>query len=300
MIRSGAASIPAFFFFALAAVGTAQAPTGNIPSTLTLSSSTKIEVAAVRPLWSTSAAAGSQLYAKTTFPVVADGHVVIPPGTYVAGTIEKLTRPTWHSNRAEIEVLFTQIIFANGYVVSLPALPSTATTASPANAPTLINVSVQVSSSDDVLLDNGAPIEITLAAPLALNAQQVAAAEPLSHAPVPGDFKSASLCRPIPGSPGTPGTPGTVIPGTPGTPSTVIPGGPGMPPTVIPGTPGTPDTVIPGTPGTPGFPGRSCPAPPMVISSTPVNIPANTSTPVNAPPNANSSSSQTPPPAATR
>jgi hypothetical protein len=273
----------AFFFPALTSVHVAQAQAAAGSGTMqniTLSSGTRIEVVMIRPLWANAAAPGSQLYGQTTFPVVAGDRVAIPAGTYVEGTVQKLTRPTRRSNRAEIEVLFTQIIFANGYVVPLPAMQTAqagAAAVATDNAPALVNVAVQVSTSNDLLLDNGAPIEITLGAPLILKAQQAAAAAPLSHAPDPGQFKSATLCRPtagIPGTPGTPGTPDTVIPGTPGTPSTVIPGGPGMPDTVIPGTPGTPDTVIPGTPGTPGtpdFPGRSCPAPPMVISSTPVN-----------------------------
>jgi hypothetical protein len=81
-----------------------------------------------------------------------------------------------------------------------------------------------------------------------------------AHEQLP-QFKSATLCRPIPG---TPGSPDTVIPGTPGTPPTVIPGGPGMPDTVIPGIPGTPSTTIPGSPGTPG---TVCPGPPVVTSN---------------------------------
>ncbi len=276
MTRSRFASTLTFLILALAMVGDAQAPAAATSSTLTLPSGTKIEVAVVQPLWANLAAPGAQLYAQTTFPVVAEDRVAIPAGTYVEGTIEKLTRPTRRTNRAVIEVLFTQIVFANNYVAALPALPTgeadgTAGGAQNGPAPSLIDITVQVSTSNDVLLDNGAPIEITLAAPLALDASQESTAAPLSHAPVPGQFKSASLCRPIPGSPGTPGTADTVIPGTPGTPDTVIPGGPGMPDTVIPGTPATPATVIPGTPGTPGFSGRPCPAPPMVISSTLVN-----------------------------
>lgn len=267
------------------------APTAG--SALTLPAGTLIDAAVVRPLWSKLAAPGAGIYAQTTFPVTVDGRIAIPPGTYVEGTIEKLTRPTRRSQRAVIEVLFTQIVFANGYVALLPPLPAGANgvaaaeapihssagpSASPsagsANAPSLIDVTIQATTSNDLLLDNGAAIDVTLAAPLTLEAAQVAAAAPLSRAPQPGQFKSASLCVPIPGSPGTPGTPGTpdtVIPGTPGTPDTVIPGSDGMPDTVIPGTPATPDTVIPGspgTPGTPGFPGYSCPAPPMVISCT--------------------------------
>ena len=192
-----------------------------------------------------------------------------------------MTKPTRRSNRAEIDVLFTQMIFADGYVVPLPGDPGVTGTASPAGSlggstETQIAITIQAATANDLLLDNGADIEMTLGAPLALNAMQIAEAVPLSHVPQPGQFKSATQCRNTPGylgSPGTPGTPDTVIPGNPGTPSTTIPGGPGMPDITIPGTPATPDTVIPGTPGTPGtpdIPGYTCPAAPMVVSCVPV------------------------------
>jgi hypothetical protein len=125
---------------------------------------------------------------------------------------------------------------------------------------------VQVSPASDVLLDNGTQIEMTLQIPLRLSAASVAeAARRFNPASLP-QFKSATQCRP---TPGTPGTSDTVIPGSPGTPGTpdiVIPGAPGTPDTVIPGIPatsGTPATVIPGSPGTPGF---SCPGPPLATS----------------------------------
>jgi hypothetical protein len=140
-----------------------------------------------------------------------------------------------------------------------------------------------VTPANDLLLDNGAEVEMTLGAPLQLNAKQVAQSIPLSRLPQPGQLKSATTCRNVPGSPGTQGTSDTVIPGSPGTPDTVIPRGPGMPDTVIPGTPATPDTVIPGSPGTSGTPDYICPATPLVISSTPVNNqPTQSSQPVAA------------------
>ena len=282
------AIVPGAAWIVSPAVARPQSPPSGPPSAITLPIGTKIEVALIRPLWSKTAAPGEQIYAQTTFPVAVQNRIAISPGTFVLGTLERLTRPGRHANRAELRVLFTEIIFANGYVVTLPALgvsvPGSSAGAQPApqdSAASLIDVSVQVTARNDLLLDNGAQIEVTLGAPLQLDARQTAAAAPLSRPPAPGQFKSATMCRPVPATPGTPGTPGTpdtVIPGTPGTPDTVIPGGPGMPDTVIPGTPGTPDTVIPGTPGTPGTPGFSgvsCPAPPFVLSSKPVNAPAN-------------------------
>ena len=251
-----------------------------------LPAGTKVELAVTNPVWSRTAKPGDPLYMQTTFPVLAGDGLAIPAGTYVEGTIESVDLPTRKSSRAEIQILFTKIVFADGYVIVLPDLTATGTpavalgqasAASPevANSPpplTAARVTIEVSRANDLLLDNGAQLEMTLGAPLSLDSKLVAASIPLTQAPQPGKFKSATLCRPTPGSPGSPGTPDTVIPGSPGTPSTTIPGGPGMPDITIPGTPATPDTVIPGSPGTPGTSGTTCPAAPIVVSSVPVTL----------------------------
>jgi hypothetical protein len=155
--------------------------------------------------------------------------------------------------------IFTKIIFANGYTVELagpqnlsagqpPTSPASAEPGTPPAPPDDViaavgNAYVLVSSQSDVLLDNGSHIDMVFQVPLQLDAANVAAAVRQSSPALLAQLKSATRCRPIPG---TPGTPDTVIPGTPGTP--------GTPPTVIPGGPGMPDIVIPGTPGTPGTP----------------------------------------------
>jgi len=253
-------------------------------SSITLPPGTKIQLAVVRPVWAISAKAGDPFYAQVSFPAVAGDRVAIPAGAYVLGTIEDVTRPKRRTNCAEIDVLFTKIIFANGYAVELagaavsaaaaPAATTAPQTSAPAGAQ--IAIKVQVSTANDLLLDNGAQVEMTLEAPVTLDASKVAVDLRLERPPQSQLFHSATRCRSIPGTPGTlgtPGTPDTVIPGSPGTPDTVVPGGPGMPDTVIPGTPATPPTVIPGSPGTPGAPGTpgiACPPAPLVISSAPI------------------------------
>lgn len=248
-----------------------------------LPAGTRVELAVTNPVWAGTAKLGETLYTQTTFPVLAGDRLAIPAGTYVQGTIESITLPTRETSRAEVDILFTKVIFAGGYVIALPGLTATGMTVAAAGqgggastdgapVPTAARVTIEVSRANDLLLDNGAQLEMTLGAPVPLDSNLVAAAIPLTQAPQPGKFKSATLCRPIPGSPGSPGTPDTVIPGSPGTPSTTIPGGPGMPDITIPGTPATPDTVIPGSPGTPGTPGTTCPIAPIVVSSVPITL----------------------------
>lgn len=253
------------------------------PASITIPTGTKVELVVTRPEWAQSAKDGDTVYAQTSFPVVAGGSMAIPAGTYVEGTIEGVTRPTRKLNHAGIEVLFTKIVFANGYTVELPG-GANATQTPPAQGETLIAITIQVAAANDLLLDNGAEVEMTLGAALELDAKQVAQSIPLSRVPAPGQLQSATLCRDIPGSPGSPGTPDTVIPGSPGTPDITISQGPDLPDITIPGTPATPDTVIPGSPGTPGDAGYTCPAKPLVISCAPVvtNQPTQNAQPVAA------------------
>jgi len=260
--------------------GQTQAKSSTSKAKIIIPAGTTVSLALTEPILAKSAKAGDSVYAEAAFPVAVNNQMAIPVGTYVQGQIDTLARPGWFSPHAEFQIHFTKIIFTNGYTVelagprsvdagakaALPASPGAGTPPPPASdvVAAVATPYVLVSSANDVLLDNGAQIEMVLQIPLRLNAAKVAAAARQSNsAPLP-QIKSATRCRPIPG---TPGTPGTIIPGTPatpGSPPTVIPGGPGMPDTVIPGTPGTPgtpDTVIPGSPGTPYVP---CPSGPVV------------------------------------
>jgi len=246
-------------------------------STITIPAGTRIVLALTSPVWAKSGKPGDSLYLSAAFPVVVNNEIAIPPGTYAQGELDTLTRPNRRSSRAEFQIHFTKLIFANGYTVLLPSISldtssshSQSETGDDATLPqapiAIATVYVDVSSRSDILLDKGTQIEMVLQGALSLDANSVMAAarrtKPLQIAVV----KSATLCRPIPGTPGTSDTVIPGIPGTMGTPDTVIPGGPGMPDTVIPGipaTPGTPPTIIPGSPGTPGI---VCPAPPVVLS----------------------------------
>lgn len=226
-----------------------------VARTITIPPGTKVTLALTSPIWAKTVNAGDAVYAVTSFPVVIQGTMLIPPGTYVLGQIDSVTKPGWKSPRAQFQMHFIKIIFSNGYTLELADAPAQAATAT---------VHVDVTARNDVLLDNGGQFDMTMQTPLPLDANRIADAVRRSRPLSIGPARSASLCRLIPA---TPGTPDTVIPGTPGTPGTpdiTIPG-PNGTSTTIPGsppTPGTPDIVIPGTPGTPAIP---CPAPPAVL-----------------------------------
>src|SRR5690242_7072107 len=201
------------------------------PATIDVPAGTRITLLLVDPVWAKTVKARDAIYAITAFPVVSNGTMAIPPGTYVLGEIDAVTKPSWKDAHALFQMHFSKIIFANGYTRVLESAPLQAASAT---------VHVQVSSRNDVLLDNGTQFDMILQTPLALDANGVAQAVRRSLPLKFGATKSASMCRPIPA---TPGTSDTVIPGTPPTP--------GTPDIVIPGPNGT-TTTIPGSPGTPG------------------------------------------------
>jgi hypothetical protein len=256
----------------------------NQKSTITVPAGTKVALALTNPIWAKTAKVGDSVHAATAFPVAVGNNMAIPPGTYVEGRIDALKRPSWLSPHAEFQMHFTKLVFANGYTVELPDViekVGTASSQGPANKATafqpagdagagasaaaeieaaVARVYVEVTSRNDILLDNGAPIEMLLQSPLSLEADFVAAAVSRSKPLQIGPSKSSTRCVP---TAGTPGTPDTVIPGSPGTSDTVIQGAPGTPDIVVPGIPATPPTVIPGTPG---FAGTACPGPPIVTS----------------------------------
>ena len=261
-----------------AAGGTAQsldsAQTQQTTSThapLVVPAGTEVPIVVTRPVHAKrdnmqGARVQDALFAQTSFPVVIGGRMAIPAGTYVEGEILSLTEPTRKVSQSKMRVRFTGLVYANGYTVPLGRDGSDADT---------MDVTVHVTTANDLLLDNGAQMDLTLTSPVTLDAKTVRAAIPLSKTPKPGSLVSATTCRPTPGTPGTPGMPGTadtIIPGNPGTPDMVTINPDGST-TTTPGIPATPTTVIPGSPGTPGdpgMPGTVCPAQPKVILSVPV------------------------------
>jgi len=106
---------------------------------------------------------------------------------------------------------------------------------------------VLVGTSHHFFLDVGAPLEMTLQRPLALQGDQVAGAihdatvHPAPQQPIaPRPYFPPPLATGTCWTSGTPGTPGYDIPGTP-----AVNGVPGSPPIHVAGTPGTAPTPYP-------------------------------------------------------
>jgi hypothetical protein len=77
---------------------------------------------------SASARPGDPVYFETLFPIMVDGKVVIPAGSYVSGEVTQAKRPGRVKGRAELAVRLTTMILPNSYMVNLAAAPSNAGT----------------------------------------------------------------------------------------------------------------------------------------------------------------------------
>src|SRR5215468_8792068 len=59
-------------------------------------------------------AEGDRVYLETTFPILVNGKIVIPPGSYVAGTVTQVKRPGRVKGRGELYVRFDSLTLPNG------------------------------------------------------------------------------------------------------------------------------------------------------------------------------------------
>ena len=70
-----------------------------------------------------SARMGDPVYFETVFPVMVDGRVAIPAGSYVSGEVTETKRAGRVKGRAELNIKLTTMILPNAYEVNLNASP---------------------------------------------------------------------------------------------------------------------------------------------------------------------------------
>ena len=75
-----------------------------------------------------SARPGDPVYFETLFPVMVNGQVAIPAGSYVSGEVSEAKRAGRVKGRAGLSLKLTTMILPNAYVVNLNASPSGAGT----------------------------------------------------------------------------------------------------------------------------------------------------------------------------
>ena len=108
------------FFFVGALLGQAPAssdvnrPGVNAPSVYTIDTGTHIALGLINSVSTKHSAAGDRIYLETVYPIVINNHIVIPPGSYVAGTVTEVKRPGRVRGSGELYVRFDTLTLPNG------------------------------------------------------------------------------------------------------------------------------------------------------------------------------------------
>jgi hypothetical protein len=75
---------------------------------------TRIPLSMINSISTKHAAEGDRVYLETVFPILVKGKMVIPPGSYVAGTVTESKRPGRVRGRGELYVRFDSLTLPNG------------------------------------------------------------------------------------------------------------------------------------------------------------------------------------------
>lgn len=75
---------------------------------------TRIPLSMINSVSTKNSAAGDRVYLETTFPIVVDGRIVIPAGSYVMGTITDAKRAGRVKGKAEFRLRFDSLTLPNG------------------------------------------------------------------------------------------------------------------------------------------------------------------------------------------
>src|ERR1051326_4450327 len=75
---------------------------------------TKVPLALINSVSTKHSVEGDRVYLETVFPILVNGKIVIPPGSYVAGTVTQVKRPGRVKGRGELYVRFDSLTLPNG------------------------------------------------------------------------------------------------------------------------------------------------------------------------------------------
>jgi hypothetical protein len=84
------------------------------PKNFRVDQGTKIPVSMINSISTKTAQDGEKVYLETVFPILSAGRVVIPPGSYVSGTVTNIKRPGRVKGRGEFYLRFDAITLPNG------------------------------------------------------------------------------------------------------------------------------------------------------------------------------------------
>jgi hypothetical protein len=90
------------------------APAPAVPAAIVVEPGTKIPLSLVNSLNTKYAIQGDRVYLETAFPVMQNGRIVIPKGSYVLGTVTDVKRGGRMKGKAELFLRFDSLTLPNG------------------------------------------------------------------------------------------------------------------------------------------------------------------------------------------
>lgn len=93
---------------------TAPPPVAPAPDTYTLTAGTKVPLSLINSVSTKQSLEGDRVYLETAFPVVLNGRIIIPVGSWVAGTVTEVKKPGRVKGRGELYIRFDTLTLPNG------------------------------------------------------------------------------------------------------------------------------------------------------------------------------------------
>jgi len=84
------------------------------PASYTVDPGTKVPLTLINGISTKHSMPGDRVYLETVFPVLVNGKIVVPVGSYVAGTVTQIKRPGRVKGRGELYVRFDSLTLPNG------------------------------------------------------------------------------------------------------------------------------------------------------------------------------------------
>jgi type IV secretion system protein VirB10 len=89
------------------------------PGRVLVPKGTRVPLVLINSVSTKHAAPGDRIYLESIYPVVVEGKILIPPGTYVSGSVTQVKRPGRVKGKGELFLRFEQLILPNGTIRDL-------------------------------------------------------------------------------------------------------------------------------------------------------------------------------------
>ena len=94
--------------------GWLRAEQASAPENYVVAKGTRVPLVMVNSVSTKTSHVGDRVYLQTSFPIAANGRIVIPEGSYVTGTITQVQRPGRIKGKGELYLRFDTLMLRNG------------------------------------------------------------------------------------------------------------------------------------------------------------------------------------------